>query len=259
MNLRFTYLYFVCCGDVSEIMLKSVFDKKMLTFSACLGSALILGSKYGASAVIKKTVTSSVTTYSSYAVKRTELKNSLKVLNPLNLSNGNFGDVPIKMGKFKVPGGNSVKLPIYTRKDAEGLILNFTKDGDGGEILVTNLGNNNYSKTLSLPEMKIFDSKNHGVLQPAVDKLGNERAVFVLSGDSGPIGVDVKNGVLRDVLPVGGKNIKYHLGHQINENSLSIDTRNRVNGMKEEVFAYAAPLVSNLKTKVITYRVEVYV
>ena len=253
MNLRFTYLYFVCCGDVSEIMLKSVFDKKMLTFSACLGSALILGSKYGASAVIKKTLTSGVSTYSSYVFKRTALKNSSKNLNPLNLSNGDFGNVAHKIGEFQVPGGKSVRLPIYTRKNSEGLTINFTKVEEGDEeILVTKLGNGSYSKTLSVSEMKIFDRINHGVLQPAIDKLGNERVVFILSGDSGSVAVDVGNGVLRDVLPVGGRNnTKYYLGHQIDENSLSIDVKNKVSDLKQEVFSYAAPVVSSIKAKLI--------
>ena len=253
MNLRFTYLYFVCCEDVSEIMLKSVFDKKMLTFSACLGSALILGSKYGASAVIKKTVTSGVTTYSSYASKRMALKNSLKNLNPLNLSNGDFGNVAHKIGEFQVPGGKSVRLPIYTRRNSEGLTINFTKVEEGDEeILVTKLGNGSYSKTLSIQEMKIFDNRNHGVLQKAIDKLGNERVVFILSGDSWSVAVDVGNGILRDVLSVGDRNnTKYYLGHQINEDSLSIDVKNKVSDLKQEVFAFAAPVVSGIKAKVI--------
>lgn len=233
-------------------MLKSVFDKKMLTFSACLGSALILGSKYGASAVIKKTLTSGVSTYSSYASKRREFKNSLKVLSPLDISSGQSGNVAHKMGKFQVPGGESVSLPIYTRKNSEGLTINFTKVEEGDEeILVTKLGNGSYSKTLSVPEMKIFDRVNHGVLHSAIDKLGNERVVFILNGDSGTMAVDVGNGILRDVLPVGDRNPKYYLGHQINEDSLSIDVKNKVSDLKQEVFAYAAPVVSSIKAKVI--------
>ncbi|HJC99363.1 MAG TPA: hypothetical protein H9923_00235, partial [Candidatus Dwaynia gallinarum] len=181
------------------------------------------------------------------------LKNSLKNLNPLNLSNGDFGNVAHKIGEFQVPGGKSVRLPIYTRRNSEGLTINFTKVEEGDEeILVTKLGNGGYSKTLSVPEMKIFDRVNHGVLQSAIDKLGEERVVFVLNGDSGTMAVDVGNGILRDVLSVGGRNnTKYYLGHQIDENSLSIDLKNKVSELKQEVFAYAAPVVSSIKAKVI--------
>lgn len=64
--------------------------------------------------------------------------------------------------------------------------------------------------------------------------------------------VDVGNGILREVLPVGGRNnTKYYLGHQIDENSLSIDVKNKVIDLKQEVFNYAAPVVSGIKAKVI--------
>ena len=84
--------------------------------------------------------------------------------------------------------------------------------------------------------------------------MGNERVVFVLNGDNGSVAVDVGNGILRDVLPVGGRNnIKYYLGHQIDENSISIDLKNKVSDLKQEVFAYAAPVVSSIKAKVIDW------
>ena len=51
---------------------------------------------------------------------------------------------------------------------------------------------------------------------------------------------------------VGGRNnTRYYLGHQIDENSLSIDLKNKVIDLKQEVFNYAAPVVSGIKAKVI--------
>lgn len=223
-------------------MLKNSKIRKMLALSA-FSSAFFIGGT-SASAVIRKTVSSAVGAASRSGVRKTAMGS---VLSTWSSHKGKMHKIksdgaslreqsksilekvqPIQ-GKFTNPSGDEILVNVYTKTSDEGLKVNYVKTTDEDQVVVTHVGDGVYARSLSLEELRLFDTKNHGFLNIGVDTLGREHIIVVADGDSGgEVAFQFNNGTWRNVHR--DKERKIYLGHQVDIDTFSDDLKNTLFG-----------------------------
>lgn len=229
--------------------------KKILALSFCSGAFFISGTS--ASAVIRKAVTSAVSTSSSSSVRKTSMGSQLSTwssykgrMEEIKGQGSSLGSQKklrkpdFISGKFIDPTGKESILPVYTKVSDERLKVKYVKNQDGEEIVVTNTGNGVYSKTLSTEETRIFDKTSPGYLQSGIDALGRKNLIVVFDGGSGDVAYQINNGIWRSVNRDDSRGGSIYLGHQVDIFRLPIGVRNKLLRDVKKITAYAAPLTS---------------
>lgn len=227
--------------------------KKVLALSFCSSAFIISG--ISASATMKKALTSAASTVSISSSRKTSMGSSLSTwssykgrMEEIKGQGSSLGSQKklrkpdFISGKFIDPTGQESILPVYTKVSDEGLKVKYVKNQDGEDIVVTHIGSGVYSKTLSTEEARVFDQKNHQVLQNGIDTLGREKLIIVTEGTSKEMAFELDTGTWRDIMK--GSNGQIYLGNQINVFRLPPDIRNKVYRDFKVITAYAAPLTS---------------
>lgn len=216
--------------------------KKILALSVCSGAFFVCGTS--ASAVIRKTVSSAVGAASRSGVRKTAMGS---VLSTWSSHKGKMHKIksdgaslreqsksilekvqPIQ-GKFTNPSGDEILVNVYTKTSDEGLKVNYVKTTDEDQVVVTHVGDGVYVRSLSLEELRLFDTKNHGLLNLGVDTLGREHIIVVADGNSGgEVAFQFNNGTWRNVHR--DKERKIYLGHQVDIDTFSDDLKNTLFG-----------------------------
>lgn len=226
--------------------------KNILVFSVFSGVLFISVTR--ASAIMKKTATSLGGATSSSLTRRTAMGLILNTWssrrgkmngnndNGVSLESQKILDKPKFIhGKFINEQGDAIKLSVYDGLTKEGLGKKIVKTIYGEEVNVVHIGDGNYSKTLSLEEIKIYQRQNKGKLQIALDTLGRGRFVLTVLDDKNELAYQPDLGILREVLR--GEDNSINLSHPIDVNSLTGSAREKVLQLIREISRYAAPLI----------------